>query len=224
MSAEDFNILYEVLELAYGNVTQDDRLATVDLYMLSYDNNKNLTNTGTLIKQNLKHYLSQYRLLTDQVSIYNGHIINFGVIFDIVAVPYENKDTVKLECINAIKQYFDTDEMSFKQILYTSEVENLLMDLPTVRAVNYVTLTQDIDYNNETAGTTSIFSPGLYTTLIKSDGTTTTNDNSGYGYYYDFSQFYGATSIAGRGVILPSYEPSIFELKNPNQNIRGIIR
>ena len=98
------------------------------------------------------------------------------------------------------------------------------MDLPSVRAVNYVTLTQDEDYNQEAQGSNTIFSPGLYTTLIKSDGTTTTNETTGYGYYYDFSQFYGKEAIAGRGVILPAYEPSIFELKNPNQNIRGVVR
>ena len=31
-------------------------------------------------------------------------------------------------------------------------LENLLMDVDGVRAVNYVTLTQDLDYNAEAAG------------------------------------------------------------------------
>jgi hypothetical protein len=226
LTAADFDILYEVLELAMGNVTQDDRLATIDLYLLSFDKNKNLVNTGHIIKQNLKQYLSQYRLLTDQVTFYNGYIINFGVVFDVVSVPYENKDVTKLQCIDAIKEYFNIDNMSFKQIMYTSELENLLMDLPSVRAVNYVTITQRDDYNSESKGSTSVFPKGLYTTLVSSDGATTTSrdDVTDYGYYYDFSVFYGPAAIAGRGIILPSYEPSIFELKNPNQNIRGIVR
>ena len=48
--------------------------------------------------------------------------------------------------------------------------------------------------------------------------------NEATGYYYDFGEFYGPEPVAGRGVILPGYEPSIFELKNPNQNIKGIVR
>ena len=117
--------------------------------------------------------------------------------------------------------------MQFKQLLYTSDLENLLMDVDGVRAVNYVTLTQDLDYNAEAAGggtEIGTFSPGLYTTVINSDGSTATTSNSGYGYYYDFSEFYGTKSVAGKGIVLPAYEPAVFELKNPNQNIKGIVR
>ena len=53
---------------------------------------------------------------------------------------------------------------------------------------------------------------------------TVATGNTGYGYYYDFSVFYGPDAVAGSGVILPSYEPSVFELKNPNENIKGIVR
>ncbi len=222
VNPQDFDILYETLELAYDNVSQDDRLATVDLYLLSYNNLKNLTNTAKLIKQNLKHYLGQYRMLTDQVSIYDGYIINFGVVFDVIAHPSVNKDEVKLQCINAISDYFKIEEMQFKQILYTHEVEKLLSDVSGVKTVNYVTITQDIDFN--APNYTGVFSPGLYTTLINDDGTTSTTSNNGFGYYYNFSQFYGPSSVAGNGVILPAYEPSVFELKDPNSNVKGIVR
>ena len=227
VNPQDFDILYETLELAYDNVTQDDRLATVDLYVLSYDNLKSLTNTDTIIKQNLKQYLNQFRMLTDQVTFYNGYIINFGVVFDVIALPSVNKDEVKLNCINAISEYFLIENMQFKQILYTHQIEKLIGEVNGVQAVNYATITQDVDYNSTGGGygtQSTVFSTGLYTTLINSDGTTSTTTNGGFGYYYDFSQFYGPSAIAGDGVILPSYEPSVFELKDPNNNIKGIVR
>jgi hypothetical protein len=227
LSSDDFNILFETLEMTHANVSQDDRLYTVDLYLLSYDNNKNLISTPNIIKQNLKQYLNQYRMITDQISFYDGYVINFGVVFDVVAQQYENKEDIKVRCIQTIKDYFTVDKMQFKQILYTNDITQLLMDVDGVRAVNYVTLTQDKDYNAQTgAGGTepAVFTPGLYTTLINSDGTTSTTNNSGYGYYYDFSKFYGKESIVGVGVCLPAYEPAVFELKNPNQNIKGIVR
>jgi len=102
------------------------------------------------------------------------------------------------------------------------------MDVDGVRAVNYATLTQNTDFNDEAAAAGSgapLFTPPLYTTVINSDGTTSTSTtNTGYGYYYDFSKFYGINAVAGRGIALPAYEPAVFELKNPNKNIRGIVR
>ena len=227
LNTEDIDLLSETLELTYSNVSQDDRLYTVDLYLLSYNNNKDLISTPTIIKQNLKQYLNQYRMITDQISFYDGHVINFGVVFDVIAQQYESKDDVKFRCIQAIKNYFSADKMQFKQILYTSDLNQLLVDVDGVRAVNYTTITQDYDYNAQVAAGGSqdfIFSPQLYTTLIQSDGSTKTTNNSGYGYYYDFGKFYGTDAIAGNGVILPSYEPAVFELKNPNKNIKGIVR
>jgi len=223
----DPTLLYETLEMAFQNITQDDRLYTIDLYLMSYDSNKQLTQTPTIIKQNLKNYLNQFRLLTDQVSFYDGYVINFGVVFDVVAMPYENKDELKIKCIQVIKDYFTIDKMQFKQVIYTNDLENLLMDVDGTRAVNYVTITQNFDYNSEKEGKgseTPVFSPGLYNTVIQSDGSTTDVGNSEYGYYYDFSKFYGSGNVAGKGVILPAYEPSVFELKNPNDNIKGIVR
>ena len=222
LNNDDFEQLYEVMEMAYSNVSQDDRLYTIDLYLLSYDNNKNLIITPNIVKQNLKQYLNRYRMLTDQITFFSGYIINFGVTFDVVAQKYENKQDVKIKCIQKIKDFYKIDKMQFRQILYTSDIEFELMGVDGVRAVNYVTLTQGIDHNSDNKNST--FPTPLYNISINSDDTTSTGNNPGYGYYYDFSLFYGAKAIAGRGIILPAAEPSIFELKNPNQNIKGLIR
>jgi hypothetical protein len=223
LNPEDFEILYEVLEMTFSNISDDDRLYTIDLYLMSYDNNKHLTATPNIIKQNLKAFLNEFRLLTDQVSFYDGYAVNFGVVFDVVGQSYDNKDQIKLRCIDAIKNHFQIDTMQFKQLIYTSNLENILMQVDGVRSVNYTTITQDFDFNAESAEE-PVFSPGLFNTVINSDDTTSTLSNYGYGYYYDFSKFYGQKAVAGRGVVLPAYEPAVFELKNPNQNIRGIVR
>ena len=69
-----------------------------------------------------------------------------------------------------------------------------------------------------------MFNPGLFNKWIGSDNKIVTGNNPGYNYYYDFSKFYGENAVAGDGVILPGYEPTIFELKNPETNIRGVVR
>ena len=220
----DLSVFLELLDRTYNNVTDDDRLYTIDLYLLSYGPSKELIQTPTIIKRNLKEYLNQFRLLTDQVNFYNGYIINFGVIFDVIGISHENKDEVKLRCIDAIKKYFDISKMNFKQIIYNSEVENLLMDVDGVKAVNYVTLTQDKDYNDVSATAEHVFNPPLYGKSVNSNGQTVMSTNTSYGHYYDFGVFYGNKAVSNKGVILPAYEPAVFELKNGNANIKGIVR
>ena len=59
---------------------------------------------------------------------------------------------------------------------------------------------------------------------IRDSGYTDDNDGeNGYGYFYDFSEQTGALS---NGVIRPPElsTPTVFELKNPNQNIKGRVR
>ena len=46
------------------------------------------------------------------------------------------------------------------------------------------------------------------------------NGQIGYGYLYDFY-----TALSGDGsIIYPSQDPSVFELKNPKQNVKGVVR
>ena len=227
LNKDDFQTLYETLDLTYQNVSQSDNIYTVDLYLLSYDNNKNLVDTPIIIKQNLKQYLNEYRMITDQISFYNGYVINFGIIFDVVAQQYSNKDEVKLKCIDAIKKYFIVDKMQFKQTLYASDINQLLLEVDGIRGINYITITQNTDYNAETGigGTEpDVFSPGLYSTVIQSDDSSTLVNSDGWGYFYDFSKFYGKGAVVGNGIVLPAYEPAVFELKDPNKNIKGIVR
>ena len=98
--------------------------------------------------------------------------------------------------------------MQFKQTINISDIEYLLMGLEGVRAVNSVTITQDFT-EGDILWDKNVNYP---------NGIPSTGRHSGhYGYQYDFSQF-------SDGLILPSLDPSVFELKYPNKNIRGIIR
>tara|TARA_Y100001963_G_scaffold152316_1_gene236897 strand:- start:1311 stop:3503 length:2193 start_codon:yes stop_codon:yes gene_type:complete len=214
-----------LVEEAGQNLTERDILPTIDVYTLSYDTNKNLIQTPQFILQNLKKYLSQYRLVTDQVTIRNGFVINFGVVFDVVAERTANKQEVKMMCIQEIINYFKIDKMQFKQTINTNNVEYLLQGIKGVRSVNHVTLTQDFDWNKDSAGQTSpAFRIPLYDKVIDSSGKVQTVRDNKYGYFYKFRDFYGPEAVSGRGVVLPAYDPSVFELKNPNQNVKGIVR
>ena len=211
----------------------NESLATLDIFVLSYDTNKYLTqltdSSATVphqLKVNLKNYLSNYRMITDQVNIANGKIINFGVAFEVVSHRSANKADVKLKCINKIIDYFNIDKLQFHQPLYTSDLEYELMDVDGVRAVNYVELTQD--FNNLSNGRT-LNVQGADTLWDFNVNNPDSPVNTGnYGWLYDFIQFFedgvGAGNYVGKGIVLPSVEPTVFELKYPRKNIRGLVK
>ena len=220
---------------SYQNLLQNvevdnESLATIDIYILSYDHNKNLVtlpNTDIVphpLKINLKNYLANYRLITDVVNIDDGKIINFGVAFEVVSNRSANKADIKLKCINKIIDYFNINKLQFKQVIYTSDLEYELMGLDGVRAVNYVEMTQD--FNNlsnsrtlDIQGFTALWSYGPDN--LGGDGPT-----AGYGWNYDFRQFYedGGEYYVGNGIVLPTMDPSVFELKKPKENVRGLVK
>ena len=203
-------------------------LTSIVTYPLSYDNNKNLVKTPYFIRKNIKKYISDYKMLTDEIDIDHGHIINFGVFFRIVAHNNVNKSELKLKVIDEIVKYFDIDTMKFNQVIYTSELENIIYGIDGVKVIKKLQLTQSKDLlelsNNLYAHTDD--GTGVTTDGIPEDNVGGPTQNT-YGHAYDFSQFYTDTgwNNNGKGVIIPPdvSTPGIFELKKPYDNVRGII-
>ncbi len=182
---------------------------------------------------NIKNYLENFKLLTDVITLNDGYIVNFGVMFDVIAEKYADKQKVKLDCINKIKDYFKIEKMQFNQPIFKSQLEYELMGVEGVRSIGHVTITQDRDYFSDDGE--SLNSPtylysfdntGELTVDIDgiegNDGSFVETGTKGYGYKYDFET---ALSIDGTIIVPPNVAtPTVFELKNPNINIQGRVR
>jgi hypothetical protein len=81
----------------------------LDLYVLSYDINKKLKTASSILKQNLKTYLSEYRMINDAINIKDAFIINIGIEFDIVVRPNYNNNETLTKCIEALTNYFNIE-------------------------------------------------------------------------------------------------------------------
>lgn len=158
----------------------------LNMYVLGFNENKQLIALNDSIKENLKTYLNYYRILTDAINIKDAFVINIGVQFEISVLSNYNSNEVLLNCITALKTYFDVDRWQINQPVIKTEVMNIISNVRGVQ--NLVNIT----FNN------------LYDTTL------------GYsGNIYDLS------SATKNGVIYPSLDPSIFEVKFPNQDIKG---
>ena len=168
---------------------QQTRIANplaMNMYVLGFNQDKQLVSLNQAIKENLKTYLGYYRMLTDAINIKDAFIINIGVDFEISVLSNYNSNETLLKCINELKIFFDIDRWQINQPVIKSEIVNLLGNVKGVQSVI------NVKFNN------------LYKT---------TSNYSGNVYDLD--------SATRNGVIYPSLDPSIFELKFPNQDIIG---
>jgi hypothetical protein len=107
----------------------------LDLYILSYNSDKQLTTAVPTLKQNLVTYLNQYRMVTDAINIKDAYYINIGLNFDIIILSgYSNKDIIT-NCINALKDYFNTDKWQINQPIIISDITSKLLQVKGVQSV-----------------------------------------------------------------------------------------
>ena len=127
---------YVTQDLQSGNKMVDP--LSLSLYLLSYNINNQLTPASPALKENLRTYLSQYRMLSDEVLIKDAFIINIGIDFDIVVRPNYVNRTVLANCINALKSYFDITKWQVNQPIILGEVYSLLDSIDGVQLVQTV--------------------------------------------------------------------------------------
>lgn len=107
----------------------------LDLYILSYNSNKQLTAAASTLKQNLVTYLNQYRMVTDAINIKDAYYINIGLNFDITVVSgYANKDVIT-NCISALKDHFNIDKWQINQPITLSDIQSKLLQIKGVQSV-----------------------------------------------------------------------------------------
>jgi hypothetical protein len=198
VTADDYLIRALSMPSDYGAVTKayieqpkltDNQVSTIEtlnLYVLSLNSIGQLDYANDTLKNNLRTYLSQYRMIGDNIEIRDAYIINIGVDFEIIVLPEYNNNEVLLSCITALQTYFNIDNWQLNQPIM---IRDLYITLDKIKGVQSV---KSVSISNK-AGTTSGYSQ----------------------YAYDIV---GATQ---NQVIYPSLDPSIFEVKYPNLDIKG---
>jgi hypothetical protein len=142
----------------------------INMYVLGYDGNKKLTSLNQAVKQNLKTYLGEYRMMTDAVNIIDGYIVNIGVDFEIICYSNYNKREVLTNCLTQLQSYFEIDNWTFNKPINISEIELILanvegvMSVPSVKIGNLCREDGSYsanDYNIEEATKGKIVYPSL---------------------------------------------------------------
>jgi len=198
VTADDYLIRALSMPSDYGAVTKayieqpkltDNQVSTIEtlnLYVLSQNSSGYLSNATETLKNNLRTYLSQYRMIGDNIEIKNAFIINIGVDFEIIVLPEYNNSDVLLSCISSLQTYFDISKWQLNQPIMIRDLYILLDKIKGVQTIKNITISNK-------AGTTSGYSQYAYDIL----------------------------SATQNQVIYPSLDPSIFEVKYLNNDIKG---
>lgn len=203
VSKEDYIIRAYSMHPRYGAiakayVTQDDQLSSIvpneripnplalNLYVLGFDGDKKLTQLNEAVKENLKTYLSSYRLMTDGINVKDGYIINIGINFDIIVLPDYNSNEVVLKCISKLKELFDISKWQINQPILISKIGVELDKVDGVQTVSNIEIVNKYDIDMGYSG-----------------------------------NVYDIKSATKDGIIYPSMDPSVFEVRYPNKDIQG---
>jgi hypothetical protein len=123
------------------NLLPGESLSSTNLYVLAYDNNKRLKNASISLKNNLKTYLSQYRIVNDSIKIRDGFVINIGVDFDIIVLPNYNNNDILFKCISTVKSYFEIDKWQINEPIILKDIYVMLDRIDGVQTVKNVIIT-----------------------------------------------------------------------------------
>mgnify|MGYP006267409983 CR=1 FL=1 len=164
---------------------------SVNLYVLGYNAQKNLTTLNSLVKSNLAKYLEQFRMLTDDVNILDAFVVNISVDFHIVVYRNYNMNDVIARCIDAIKTFFDINNWQINQPIVMNDLKLTIGSVEGVQTVTDVIIRNKYQFQ---------------------DG----RDYQPYRYPID--------QATVDGVIYPSLDPCIFEIRYPDTDIVGHAR
>ena len=121
-------------DVTYPRETLSNPLA-LNLYTLAYNDQQQLVPLNTALKENLRSYLSQFRMLTDAINIKTAYIVNIGVEVDIIPTPNSNSQEVILRVVNRLRELLNVERM---QINGPINKANIMSELDNVRGVQTV--------------------------------------------------------------------------------------
>ena len=217
VTKDDYITRVYSLPAKYGNIAkvymiQDEQVAAtgqneadatfqpnplaLNMYILGYDNNKKLVNINNAVKENIKIYLSQYRIMTDAVQLKDAWICNIGLDFAIYTKRGFNKNEVLLNCVDSLKRYFQVDKWQINQPIILADIVSEILGVEGV-----ATVVKPFDNSTELISITNKW--GTISGLTYSDN------------------IYDVTSATFNSVVYPSVDPAIFEIKYPDSDIRG---
>jgi len=146
------NVVYR-MPAKFGSIARcsvqtdpDSAKRNLNMYIISTDQQGKLIKTNSTIKNNLKTWLDQYRMINDTIDILDPYIINLGIDFVIKAAIGTDKFVLLEGAIETLKRKYSV-QFYIGEHFYISDVYAALKEVPGILDVVKVKLTNKIDSN-----------------------------------------------------------------------------
>ena len=152
-----------------GELNPGETPTVLDLYVLSQELNGSFSSASSILKRNLRTYLSEYRMVGDSVRIKDAFIVNIGVEFDVVTRPNFNNNQVLTNCINSLITYFQRDNFEINEPILLTSINTLLSGISGVQTIKNIKIFNkagstgysNIDYDIEGATIDQVVYPSI---------------------------------------------------------------
>lgn len=139
VTEDDYRSLLYRMPAKFGKVKrakivrdQDSFKRNLNLYIASEDEDRNLTTSNAVIKNNIKTFLQHYKMVNDTIDILDAKVVNVGIEF----VAVINTDQDKYEALNAaiktLKNEMFAEKYDIGQPIYVTNIYDLLNNLDEI--------------------------------------------------------------------------------------------
>jgi hypothetical protein len=134
----DYESLCYRMPLKFGSVKRvsaqrdpNSQKRNINMYVVSEDKFGKLVKTNNTIKNNLKTWLNDYRMISDTVDILDPFILNLGINFMIMVKPGANKFVTLDQGIVALKKHYENTHY-IGQSFSVSDIYSVLKNVPNI--------------------------------------------------------------------------------------------
>lgn len=107
-----------------GVAEENNKIA---IYLLGIDHNGKLTNNiPSILANNIKDYLSEYKMIGDCIEIKQGRIVNIGIKVDAIIDKNYNKNDILTSMFNTIEEYLDINKHLMGEEIYVGDIQKEL--------------------------------------------------------------------------------------------------
>ena len=146
VSLLDYQALIYAMPSNYGRVkrcyiTQDNDSfkRNINIYIISETNSGTLTTAPAILKDNIKTWLTQYKMINDTIDILDAVVVNVGVDFNVIVSPDYDRVEVLNRALSAVRtQLFKKTDIG--ESFSIANIYNILNKLPGVLDTTSVTV------------------------------------------------------------------------------------
>jgi len=134
VTAQDYQAIVYGMPGHFGSVQRcsivrdfDEFKRNLNLYVISTDTSGKLIAANATLKNNIKYWISQYKMINDTVDILDAEIVNFGIRYQITLDSNSNRYTVISRANAQLSKHYTANKFDIGESLAISDVYRVLM-------------------------------------------------------------------------------------------------